>query len=74
MDSHLDTADQNGDSSSNLGVVVSRKSVDIPPANRLEKLAGDRKGQYSIRINKQFRLCFIWNAGIADAVEVVDYH
>jgi len=60
-----------------LLLLHSAKSLDdlrSPPGNRLEKLAGDRKGQYSIRINKQFRLCFIWNAGIADAVEVVDYH
>jgi len=45
-----------------------------PPANRLEALSGDRKGQHSIRINDQFRLCFIWtDAGPAD-VEIVDYH
>jgi toxin HigB-1 len=45
-----------------------------PPSNRLEALAGDRKGQHSIRINDQFRVCFVWTAeGPAD-VEVVDYH
>jgi proteic killer suppression protein len=45
-----------------------------PPGNRLEALAGDRKGQHSIRINDQFRLCFVWTAeGVAD-VEIVDYH
>jgi toxin HigB-1 len=45
-----------------------------PPGNRLEALAGDRKGQYSIRINDQFRVCFIWTTeGPAD-VEIVDYH
>lgn len=45
-----------------------------PPANRLEKLTGDREGQYSIRINDQFRLCFVWsNDGVFD-VEIVDYH
>ena len=60
-----------------LLLLHSAKSLDdlrSPPGNLLGKLAGDRKGQYSIRINKQFRPCFIWNAGIADAVEVVDYH
>ena len=46
----------------------------IPPANRLEKLSGDREGQYSIRINKQFRICFIWEDGSAWDVEIVDYH
>jgi proteic killer suppression protein len=46
----------------------------IPPANRLEALHGDRKGQYSIRINRQWRVCFVWTAeGPAD-VEIVDYH
>jgi proteic killer suppression protein len=45
-----------------------------PPGNRLEALAGDRKGQHSIRINDQFRVCFVWTAeGPAD-VEIVDYH
>jgi proteic killer suppression protein len=45
-----------------------------PPGNRLEALAGDRKGQYSMRVNDQFRLCFRWTAeGPAD-VEIVDYH
>ncbi|ABW30886.1 plasmid maintenance system killer protein, putative [Acaryochloris marina MBIC11017] len=47
----------------------------IPPGNRLEKLAGDRKGQYSIRINSQWRICFTWTAeNNADQVEIVDYH
>jgi len=46
----------------------------IPPANRLEALKGARKGQHSIRINDQWRICFIWNNGNADAVEIVDYH
>lgn len=45
-----------------------------PPSNRLEALKGDRKGQYSIRINQQWRLCFIWNEGNATEVEIVDYH
>ena len=45
-----------------------------PPGNRLEKLAGDREGQYSIRINEQWRICFRWNDVDAEDVEIVDYH
>jgi toxin HigB-1 len=46
----------------------------IPPANRLEALRGNRKGQHSIRINDQWRICFTWKAGDAHDVEIVDYH
>ncbi|MFN4003337.1 MAG: type II toxin-antitoxin system RelE/ParE family toxin [Hylemonella sp.] len=46
----------------------------IPPNNRLEALSGDRAGQHSIRINGQWRICFVWNAGRAEGVEIVDYH
>lgn len=46
----------------------------IPPANRLEKLKGNRSGQYSIRINDQWRICFEWREGHAYKVEIVDYH
>lgn len=46
----------------------------VPPGNRLEVLKGDRSGQYSIRINDQFRLCFRWTASGAEDVEIVDYH
>ena len=46
----------------------------VPPGNRLERLKGDRQGQYSIRINDQWRVCFRWEAGNADDVEIVDYH
>jgi proteic killer suppression protein len=46
----------------------------IPPANRLEKLRGDREGQYSIRINDQWRICFMWHEGDAHEVEITDYH
>jgi proteic killer suppression protein len=46
----------------------------IPPANRLEKLAGNRQGQWSIRVNDQWRICFIWSGGDAFEVEIVDYH
>jgi len=46
----------------------------IPPANHLEKLSGDREGQWSIRINDQWRICFTWQDGDAYNVEIVDYH
>lgn len=45
-----------------------------PPGNRLEALKGDRKGQHSIRINDQFRICFRWAGGYAEEVEITDYH
>ena len=45
-----------------------------PPGNRLEKLAGDRAGQYSIRINRQWRICFRWSEAGPEDVEIVDYH
>lgn len=45
-----------------------------PPGNRLEALSGDRKGQHSIRINDQWRVCFVWEGGDAYHVEIVDYH
>ena len=46
----------------------------VPPGNRLEALKGDRAGQHSIRINDQWRLCFVWQDGHASQVEIVDYH
>lgn len=46
----------------------------IPPGNRLEQLSGDRSGQWSIRINDQWRICFKWHDGHAKDVEIVDYH
>ena len=46
----------------------------VPPANRLEKLVGDRAGEYSIRINEQWRICFEWHEGDAYNVEIVDHH
>ena len=46
----------------------------VPPGNRLEALRGNRKGQYSIRINDQWRICFHFSDGIAEQVEMVDYH
>jgi proteic killer suppression protein len=46
----------------------------VPPGNRLEALAGNRSGQHSIRINEQFRICFVWKSGNAFDVEITDYH
>jgi proteic killer suppression protein len=46
----------------------------VPPGNRLEKLAGDRAGQHSIRINDRYRICFTWEEGNAYELEIVDYH
>ena len=46
----------------------------VPPGNRLEKLSGDRKGKYSIRVNNQWRICFSWRQENAFDVEIVDYH
>jgi proteic killer suppression protein len=46
----------------------------VPPGNRLERLKGDRAGQHSIRINDQYRVCFSWEDGHADEVEITDYH
>lgn len=57
-----------------LGMAGSLDDLRIPPGNRLEALKGDRKGQYSIRINDQFRVCFRWIDGDAIDVEIVDYH
>jgi len=68
----------------NIEVVARRKllmlhaatdlaSLRVPPGNRLEPLAGNRQGQHSIRINDQWRICFVWDAG-AHQVEIVDYH
>jgi len=46
----------------------------VPPGNKLEALKGDRKGQHSIRVNEQWRVCFVWTAQGASEVEIVDYH
>ena len=50
------------------------KDLSIPASNRLELLKGNRKGEYSIRINKQWRICFKWQSGHASEVEITDYH
>jgi len=57
-----------------LDNAVNLNDICIFSGNRLEKLHGDRKGQYSIRINKQWRICFEWHEGNAYSVEIVDYH
>jgi len=53
---------------------IDLEDLRLPPANRLEKLKGDREGQHSIRINKQWRICFEWADGDAYMVEIADYH
>jgi proteic killer suppression protein len=69
----------------NIGTVARRKlrllddaetleDVAMVPGNRSEALGGDRKGQHSIRINDQWRICFVWRKGAAENVEIVDYH
>lgn len=57
-----------------LDAAVELRDLNSPPGNRLEALRGDRKGQYSIRINEQWRICFAWRDGDAFEVEIVDYH
>jgi proteic killer suppression protein len=57
-----------------LNNAVKLNDLRLPPANRLEKLSGNRAGQYSIRINDQWRICFRWEEGDAYDVEIVDYH
>ena len=57
-----------------LHAVIELDNLRIPPGNRLEALKGNRKGQHSMRINDQWRLCFIWQNSGAYNVEIVDYH
>ena len=57
-----------------LNNAIKLEDLRIPPANRLEQLHGNREGQHSVRINKQWRVCFIWNNGNPENVEIVDYH
>ncbi|MDP9279986.1 MAG: type II toxin-antitoxin system RelE/ParE family toxin [Gemmatimonadota bacterium] len=74
-----------GESRSMLWPIVRRKltqlnrvrdlrELAVPPGNRLERLKGNRRGQHSIRINEQYRVCFRWEGSYADEVEVTDYH
>ncbi|MBD2309537.1 type II toxin-antitoxin system RelE/ParE family toxin [Chroococcidiopsis sp. FACHB-1243] len=57
-----------------LNAAVSLNDLRVPPGNRLEALHGERAGQHSIRINDQYRICFVWLEQGADSVEIVDYH
>ncbi len=57
-----------------LDSVSTLDELRVPPGNRLEALKGDREGQYSIRINQQYRLCFVWTESGPSEVEIVDYH
>ena len=57
-----------------LDAAESADDLRVPPGNRLEKLSGDREGQYSIRVNQQWRICFYWEDGDAREVEITDYH
>jgi len=57
-----------------LEIAANLDDLNVPPGNRLEALKGDRAGQYSIRINRQWRICFRWTEAGAEDVEIVDYH
>ena len=57
-----------------LNAAIELTDLLVPPGNRLEALKDKRKGQHSIRINDQWRICFVWSNGEADQVEIVDYH
>ncbi|MCA6121771.1 type II toxin-antitoxin system RelE/ParE family toxin [Bradyrhizobium sp. WSM 1704] len=57
-----------------LHAAVTLQDLRSPPGNQLEALKGDRKGQHSIRVNEQFRICFVWTADGPDDVELTDYH
>lgn len=57
-----------------LDSAAALRDLKVPPGNELEKLSGDREGQYSIRINKQYRVCFSWTSQGPDSVEITDYH
>ena len=57
-----------------IATVTQLETLKVPPSNHLEALRGDRRGQHSIRINQQWRICFRWAEGTAHDVEIVDYH
>ena len=57
-----------------INAATSLQFLRLPPGNRLEALSGNRRGQYSIRINDQWRICFVWHDGHAHHVEIIDYH
>lgn len=57
-----------------LDSTVRLDDLRVPPGNRLEALSGDRSGQHSLRINRQYRICFVWRSDGPESVEIVDYH
>jgi toxin HigB-1 len=57
-----------------IDAAVKIEDLYLPPSNRLEALKGERKGQYGIRINNRWRICFVWRDGNAEQVKIVDYH
>jgi proteic killer suppression protein len=57
-----------------LDAAAQVEDLRVPPGNRLEQLKGDRAGQWSIRVNNQFRICFVWGANGPEEVEFIDYH
>jgi proteic killer suppression protein len=57
-----------------IDAAVHLEDLRLPPSNRLEALSGERKGQWSVRINDQWRICFEWVKGNTEQVEIVDYH
>ena len=57
-----------------IDAAIHLEDLALPPSNRLENLKGERRGQWSIRINDQWRICFEWHHGNAEQVEIVDYH
>lgn len=57
-----------------VGAAARLEDLRVPPGNRLEALQGDRSGKYSIRINEQWRICFVWTSSGLEEVEIVDYH
>ena len=57
-----------------IAAAVRLDDLRVPPGNRLEALSGNRAGQHSVRVNDQWRVCFVWREGTAEAVELTDYH
>jgi proteic killer suppression protein len=57
-----------------LNAAITLDNLKVPPGNQLEALRGDRTGQHSIRVNDQYRICFVWRHGNAFDIEIVDYH
>ena len=57
-----------------IDAATTLQDLRLPPSNQLEALKKDRKGQHSVRINDQWRICFVWQRGHAEQVEIVDYH